>query len=276
MQPDGSVVKSVSDTVFKEIATTIVSGMYEENINTRSLNSVKSPRYTQLMNELHQIVAESGEPSSSGRATPTAPSDGTSTNQAPSWRAAPPCAGTSPSSGFSGGGTAEATPVAGTSTTTEPPPPRRKRKLKNLDLSQIKVPDSYPEAVKLLLGELSEIDVQKYPNATFLMIRAVLEKSIKSFAEAKSIEIRTTGNNQNGRVQLGHALKWLLEYVKDNGPNYLKQVIEGVASGQLVTYTNSGDSLNALNHNHHFKVDADQAFAMWTSIDSIMRHLMKP
>ena len=108
------------------------------------------------------------------------------------------------------------------------------------------------------------------------MVRAVLEKSIKAFAEAKSIDIKGSGNNQNGRVQLSHVLNWLLDYVKSNGPKYLIQVIEGVRSGKLVTYTNSGDSLNAINHNHHFLVDADQAFSMWSSIDSIMRYVMKP
>lgn len=143
-------------------------------------------------------------------------------------------------------------------------------------MGQIKAPDTYPEALKVLLGELSEIDVQKFPNATFLMIRAVLEKSIKAFAEAKSVDIRSTGNNQKGYVQLGDALKWLLEYVKNNGPRHLIQVIEGVRTGKLVTYTNSGDALNAVNHNHHFEVDPDQAHAMWSSIDSIMRYVMKP
>ena len=157
-----------------------------------------------------------------------------------------------------------------------PKPPAKKKKPRNLDLGQIKPPTSYPEAVILLLGELSEVDVQKFPNATFLMVRAVLEKSIKAFAEAKSIDIKGSGNNQNGRVQLSHALNWLLDYVKSNGPKYLIQVIEGVRSGKLVTYTNSGDSLNAINHNHHFLVDADQAFSMWSSIDSIMRYVMKP
>jgi hypothetical protein len=166
-------------------------------------------------------------------------------------------------------------PATGTSTTTNQPH-GRKRKPTNLDLGQIRAPNGYPEALKLLLGELSEMNVQKFPNATFLMTRAVLEKSIKSFAEAKAIDIKATGNNHNGWVQLGNALTWLLEYVKDNGPTYLTQVIRGVRTGELVTYTNSSDSLNAANHNHHFKVDADQAFAMWGSIDSIMRYLMKP
>ena len=87
---------------------------------------------------------------------------------------------------------------------------------------------------------------------------------------------RSTGNNQNGRVQLGHALNWLLDHVKANRATYLQPAIEGVRTGTLVPYTNSSDSLNAINHNHHFKVDPDQAFAMWSSIDSIMRYVLKP
>ena len=269
MNTDGNVAKTLSDAVFKDFATAIVRGMYDENINTRSLNSVSSPRYTQLMKELRQIVADAGEPTSSG---PTTPTTGTS----PGGGGNPPTGGGSgtaptPPTGSPGPGK----PPSGAPGPTGPKPPAKK-KLRNLDLGQIKAPTNYPEAVKLLLGELSEVDVQKFPNATFLMIRAVLEKSIKAYAEAKSIDIKGSGNNQNGFVQLSHTLNWLLDYVKANGPKYLIQVIEGVRTGKLVTYTNSGDSLNAINHNHHFLVDSDQAFSMWASIDSIMRYVMKP
>ncbi len=61
MGSSGNVTKTLSDAVFKEVATAIVRGMYEENINTRSLNSVSSPRYTQLMKELRQIVVDGSE-----------------------------------------------------------------------------------------------------------------------------------------------------------------------------------------------------------------------
>lgn len=278
-QMDGSIVKSVSDDVFKEIATAIVRGMYEENINTRSLNSVKSPRYTQLMRELRQVVADSSEPpSSSGTPRTLAPS-GAGSVQVPiggTEERGPSGVRTSTGAGASRAATAGGAPTAAGTSATMRSAAGRKKKQRNLDLGQVKATDSYPEALKLLLGELSEIDVQKFPNATFLMIRASLEKSIKSFAEAKSIDIKGTGNNQNGRVQLGHALNWLLEYVKANGPSYLQQVVDGVRTGKLVNYTNSSDSLNAVNHNHHFKVDADQAFAMWTSVEPIMRYVMKP
>lgn len=266
MQPDGTVTKTVSDAVFKEVATEIVRGMHDENINTRSLNSVASPRYTQLIKELRRIVEEASPPPQ----PPNAPGDG-GTSTTPKTPPGPGPATPSP-------GPSERTPGPKSEPPAEPTPKKAtpKKKPKNLDLSQVKAPAIYPEGLKLLLGELSEIDVQRFPIATFLMIRAALEKSIKAYAEAKAVDIKKTGNNTNGRVQLGHALNWLLAHVKAGGPTYLVQVIEGVRTGKLVTYTNSGDSLNAINHNHHFTVDADQAFAMWSSIDSIMRFTMKP
>lgn len=277
MDENGRVSKTTSDDVFKQIATEIVQGMYAENINTRSLNSVKSPRYTQLMKTLRQIVTDAKE-------TGVADSNSHASAQTGSKSGATPTHGSQPDSekgtGTGGSAPADSTGDKDDASDNQDKPKKhsnaRKKKQRNLDLGQIKAPDTYPEALKVLLGELSEIDVQKFPNATFLMIRAVLEKSIKAFAEAKSVDIRSTGNNQKGYVQLGDALKWLLEYVKNNGPRHLIQVIEGVRTGKLVTYTNSGDALNAVNHNHHFEVDPDQAHAMWSSIDSIMRYVMKP
>ena len=276
MDTDGTVSKSVTDDTFKELATAIVQGMYDENINTRSLNSTKSPRFTQLMKELRQIVADMSvqEQSVDDTGTP-APVGGQRAN-APETGIRLSDINTSSSTMLLPG---EGGACSSTLATRKQPIKKsasRKRKKQNLDLSQIKTPGGYPEALRLLLGELAEINVQKYPNGTFLMIRAALEKSIKAFAEAKSIDIGKTRNNYNGRVQLSNALSWLSGHVKNNGPNYLVQVIEGIKTGKLVVYTNSSDSLNAINHNHHFMVDPDQVFAMWESIDSLMRYLMKP
>lgn len=107
-------------------------------------------------------------------------------------------------------------------------------------------------------------------------MRAVLEKSIKAFAEERGLDIKGSGNNENGHVQLGHALKWLLAYVKKHGPKYMIQPIEKVRTGRLVTYTSSSDALNAVNHNHHFSVDPSDAFGMWESIEPLVRYVMKP
>ncbi len=271
MDSDGQVTKTVFDEAFKEIATVIVQGMLEGNINTRSLNSVESPRYVQLMTELKSIVAGDAA-DASAQAESTAATSGRGSGHGDG-REAPGSNGRA-AAGATGSNAQGATARQGTGSTTTAP--RRQTPKRYLDLGQVKAPASYPEALKLLLGELSALDVQRFPNVAFLAVRAALEKSIKAFAEAKSIDIKSTGNNQNGRVMLSHALKWLLGYVQANGPPYLIQCVEGIRSGKLVTYTTTKDALDALNHNHHFKVDRDEVIAMWTSIDSIMRFLMKP
>lgn len=277
MGDDGTLTMAISGEAFDEVAGEIVRGMYDGDINTRSLNTVKSSRYKQLLSELTRIVTEvdpkskpAGPPradgEAKGRESPTGakggatradPSSSTSGRGAPSQAAQnPPATGSQPAS--SGAGASA-----------------RKKKQRKLDLSQIRTPDQYPEAMKLLLAELSEIDVQKFPNATYLTIRAAMEKAIKSFAEAKDIDIKGSGNNANGYVQLGHTLSWLLGYVKENGPTYLRQVIEDVRTGKLVAYSNTKDSLDAANHNNHFKVDADQTLSMWGSVEPIMRYVTK-
>lgn len=277
MDEKGKISKTISDKVFKQIATEIVQGMYHENINTRSLNSVKSPRFGQLMKTLTQIVTDA-------EASVTAESDSQASAQSNSKSGTNQTRGSQPADqkGTHTGDSASRRPPKNKANSsnekdgTKKHSNGKKNKLRYLDLEQVKAPDTYPEALKLLLQELSEINVQKFPNATFLTIRAVLEKSIKAYAEEKSIDIRSTGNNQNGYVQLSHALKWLLEYVKNNGQKSLIQVIESVRTGQLVTYTSTVDALNAVNHNHNFGVDTDQVHAMWSSINPIMRYVMKP
>ena len=108
------------------------------------------------------------------------------------------------------------------------------------------------------------------------MLRAVLEKSIKAYAEAKVIDIRSTGNNSQGYVQLFHCLKWLEEYLGVNGPQSLVQPVRRVRTGTLTNYTSTNDALNAINHNHNFHVDSGEVLSLWNSIDAVMRELMKP
>lgn len=267
MDDEGKITKTIPDGTFREIAGVIVEGISERTFDTRRLNSVKSPVYTQLMAELRRVVEDADSPPDREEVLPKGEDE----------RAG--AGGQTPSTSRTGAEDGAASAPGGVMSATGTVPSSslgRTKKSRNLDLSQIQVPDSYPEAMKLLLGELATIDVQRHANATFLLMRAVLERSIKAFAEAKAVDIRDTGNNENGRVQLGHALNWLLTHVRANGPTHLRQVIEEVRTGKLVAYTNTKDSLDAVNHNHHFKVDPDQAVSMWRSIDSIMRYLMKP
>jgi hypothetical protein len=268
MDAKGRVSKSISKKTFKEIATVIVRGMLDGDLTTRSLNTVKSPRFLQLMGELRVITSEgkstektAGKSASAGEKTKQgATADNSASGSASKGR-----------SDEKESGAHKGNARTGTKSTA----PRSKRK-RYLDLGQIIVPDTYPRAVGICVEELSAVEVQRFPNAAFLLMRAVLEKSVKAFAEAKNEDIRGSGNNEKGRVHLSHALKWLLEYAKANGPKNKIQPIERVRTGRLATYTNSSDALNALNHNHHFSVDPDEAVGMWDSIDPILRYVMRP
>lgn len=273
MDDDGNVTRSVSDGAFDAIAAEIVSGIENKDLDTRSINSVSSPLYKQLMAELVRLVDEidsADVQGGTGASSAPAAEPSQATNAKPRGR------GDAPESPSGVGGQPARTSEPGKSATSTGQARKPKRKQRLLDLSQIRVADEYPEAVKLLVVELSGIDVQKFPNAAFLTIRAVLEKSIKSFAELNGHDIKGSGNNVNGYVQLGGALNWLFSYVKEHGPKHLVQPVDSVRTGTLTSFSNTKQSLDAVNHNHHFKVDADQVISMWASVNSIMRFVSRP
>jgi hypothetical protein len=250
MDDDGKLTRKISKTYFDEMASIIIDGMRAGDLSTRSLNSVHSPRFRRLMEELQAVVepparSHRGKGSDSGSATGKG-SRGRKDKGSEKGKRNPPA----------------------------PPPPRPGRKRHFLDMSQIILPDSYPSATKLCVRELSVVDVQDFPNAAFLLMRAVLEKTIKSFADAKGQNIKNAGND-HGRVQLGHALKWLLQFVQAEGPKSLIQPIERVRDGKLL-YMSSSHSMNAVNHNHEFSADPDEALNMWDAIDPLMKFAIRP
>jgi hypothetical protein len=243
MDQSGTLTKTVSDRTFAKMAAVIVRGMLDGDLNTRSLNTVRSPRFLGLMDELRGIA---GIPRTDAGSTTSSSTTG-SRSSATGARSSP-------------GPSGQAKPGA--------------KKQRYLDLGHIPVPSSYPAALNRHMQELAALDVQLFPNAAFLLMRAVVEKSIKAFAEARGEDIRTS-NSDNGRVQLGHALKWLLQYVNANGPKDLIQPITRVRTGKI-TYMATKDSMDAVNHNHKFAVDPDEALHLWDSVDPIVRHVMKP
>lgn len=247
MDDEGKLSRKISKAYFNEMASIIVEGMRVGDLNTRSLNSVRSPRFRRLMDELRAVLepdaGNKGSASSSGKnkrskAKKDANGDQSSASKSGSIKTGKPG-----------------------------------RKRRQLDLSQIVIPDSYPVATRLCVEELSVVEVQNLPNAAFLLMRAVLEKTIKAFAEAKGQDIKGSANDE-GRVQLGHALKWLLQYVKAEGSKNMIGPIERVRTGKLV-YMSSSNSLNDVNHNHQFSVDPAEAFDMWDAIDPLMKFVIK-
>lgn len=270
---DGDLVTLISAEKFDEVARLIVQGMQDRSINTRTLGTVKSPRFLRLMADIREAIDGasndtddgSDNPSGNGSLGPPGgtPSPGGSTGAGGGTGSGSGKSGASGSS--SGGGASKKTAKR----------PVKKTKPTYLPIAHIVAPADYPAAITLHLEELSIVNIQKMPNATFMMLRAILEKSIKAYAEAKGEDIKSK-RNTNGYVQLHDSLAWLVGYFKANGKKALIQPAQRVQSGKILNYTASNDAMNAINHNHHFHVDGDEVLNLWTSIDPLMRELMKP
>jgi hypothetical protein len=250
MDKNGRLLKSITKAQFNEIASIIVEGMLSGDLTTRSLNKVTSPRFGRLIGEIEEVVKPGTR---SGKGAGRGAKDGVTGGGSTSKRGSSATNGDSGKA--SGGGSG------------------RGRKQHFLALEQIVLPEAYPVALERCVEELSILDVQKFPNAAYLMMRAILEKTIKAFAEAKGEDIR--GSGEKGRVQLNHALKWLLAYTRKNGPTNMIDPIERVRGGKLV-FMSSSDTLNAVNHNHKFGVDPDDALRMWDAIDPLVRMTIAP
>ncbi len=241
MEDDGSFSMSVSVTEFDAIAAVIVKDMCEGSLNTRTLNKVKdNPRFIQLMNDIRAVAGSAADSSAAKKQDSPA----------------------GPSTGKTGGGSDATTPQR-----------PRVSKDKYLNVSRVTIPASYGEGFKQTVEELSTTDVQRRPATAFLLMRAALEKGIKSFSETKGIDIKQS-NNQQGYVYLRHCLDWLSEHARKNGDRGVTQVVSNM--NKLVYYTISKDKLNAVNHNHKFYVTADEAIDMWKSVVSLLEYVVKP
>lgn len=270
MDDKGVFGMAISEEAMQAVATMIVQGIKSGELDTRSLGTVRSPRFTMLMAELRETIDSAGDNSSSNPSTKA--------TGEPKSDPAPGSSGTTgtPSPGPSSDGGSQQPTSADKSGQDNPKPAPKRAKVRFLPLGGFVTPPEYPVAVKLHLEELSALDIQKFPNTAFLALRAVLEKSIKSYAEAKGIDIRANGTNTNGYVQLHDALRWFGEHIAQNGPRPLVQATRRLQNARLINYTASNDAMNAINHNNHFHVDPGEVINCWNSIDSVMRELMKP
>ncbi len=269
LDADGNLVTAISDDHFDAAGRLVVQGMQDRSINTRTINTVKSPRFTRLMSDIRAAIDNDSTSEADGGA---GAASGAGAGGATDGQGATNGAGGGKGSGKSGAGSAG--PGEGSTESTKKKP-TAKKKPTVLPLGPIVSPDVYPVAVRLHLEELSTVNIQTMPNSAFLLLRAILEKSIKAYADAKNDDIKSNFNT-NGRVQLHNCLSWLVAHFKANGKTALIQPAQRVQGGKIPNYTASNDALNAINHNHHFHVDGDEVMNLWNSIDPLMRELMKP
>jgi hypothetical protein len=268
MDDKGTFTTTLSETQLTAVATTIVEGIKSGSLNTRTINTVKSTRFAALMTELRAALgltsgasAGSGSPAAGG--TGRGASSGTGTG------------GGGSATGTSGAGSASGSSGAGSGGSTKGRGTPKKQQF----LVVPEVPANYSTALKRHYEELSTLDIQKMPNTAYLSMRAILEKSIKQFAESKGEEIKKTASSTGGYVQLHHAMVWYEKYLTTNGPKSLLQPLKRVRTGALANwgnYSSSKDALDAANHNHKYSVDPNEVGHLWDSIEPLLRELLKP
>lgn len=260
---DGDLETSLSDVHLDAVARLIVQGLQDRSINTRTLNKVTSPRFIQLMTEIRAAIGvpvpTSGVTGTGGGPTGGAPGGGSTTPGG--------ITGTA-SGGASGKGGRTASGTGGAK-------PKMKVKTTSLPIGNVAVPDAFGEPLKAHFAELSVINIQRTPNAAFLMLRAILEKSIKAYADAKGVDIAKTKHQNNGRVQLHNCLNWVVEYWGKYKTD-LVDPTKRVQGGRLAEYTSTKAALNAANHNYKFSVDPAEVERAWQSIDPLLRELLTP
>jgi uncharacterized membrane protein YgcG len=272
LDQNGDVQINVPLAAFGQMAENIMSGIKEGDIDTRSVNRVGSPRFQVLMDELRGIAEAEvdAEPPISTQPPREPPSNNRGSNNGPS--------SSGQASGGSNAGVGSNSGGAGSPPSQPAPkakPPSKTKKSPFLDTSHLSVPPGFPEAVKLTLQELTLINVQRLPNATFDLMRTFLEKSIKAYAEVNGIDLRAE-QSVNGYVYLSNCLLWLENRVTVQGPKHLVQVIKKMRSNKVgTTYIVSMDHLNAINHNHHVFVSADEVQTAWSMMVSVLAEVLK-
>lgn len=271
LDAEGELRLAVPQDVFAEMAENIMTGIAEGDINTRSVNKVGSPRFVALIGELRDIAA--GDPTAS---TPEADDTGTQSAAAGSAGGSQSTAQSSRRSSDSGdanGQAASESPSPGGTGQQASAAAGKSRQY--LETSQLSVPAGYPPAISKILQELSLINVQRLPNATFDLMRSFLEKSTKAYADALGEDIRAS-TNQQGYVYLKQCLEWLEKRAVANGPKHLVQVLKKLQSNKVNDFTASTSHLNAINHNHHIFATPDDVRQGWDLMLSVLVEVLKP
>jgi hypothetical protein len=144
-----------------------------------------------------------------------------------------------------------------------------------LNLTSVVIAPSYPPAIHQIHSELSALNIRKFPNAAFDLLRTFLEKSIKAYAESLGENIRNT-SNQGGFVQLSHCLTWLEGYLRTQNRRSYLQVISKIRGNSLGSaYIPTLDHMNAINHNHEVFATADEVRACWEGMQGLVRMMLK-
>lgn len=128
-----------------------------------------------------------------------------------------------------------------------------------------------PPTQELLL-ELSRVYVKTSPNSAYLLMRACLERCIKSFFDKIG---KPFGSARF--VQLQDALDRLETHLNDANEKSVLQLVK-VLKNEATTkehFMKTKISLDAINHNHRLAATPDNVREMWLRVSQILTYLAK-
>ncbi|WP_159104731.1 hypothetical protein [Plantactinospora sp. BB1] len=265
---------------FFAVAEKVVGDIVGKRLNTRVLNRQDSPTYTEYMAELEAFVRTlekqggSGDPAGTGTSGSGGPGTGRGSSTAggaSGGRTSGPNHGSS-SGGSTTGGDSESKDGNGSSSGST----GSRRISKKLDTTGLAAPAAMAtSAIPNLLLEISQLNIEAFPNATFDLMRTLLEKTIKMYADVLNVNIRSEVSVR-GHVMLDNCLDWLEQRVRADGATAIAGVIRKVKNGQLADYVATTDHLNAINHNPLISATPSEVRTAWNSTKPILEWMLKP
>lgn len=261
---------------FARLAEKIITDMLNKDINTRVLNKTSLPSYIGYMDDLRSLLNEAVEEVAEEEEPPINPPP----PMPPNGGGRMPSAAGGNSGGASGGSGSTPTAAGGgedsSSAKSKANPLEKLKKKRNyLGTEQLQVPDTFPESIRAILGELSTLNIQRFPNAALDLLRTFLEKVIKAYAEELGENIKSAAQ-QSGYVQLGHCLIWLEEHLKTTNRTAYLQVISKIRGNRIGDYIMTMDHMNAINHNHQVFATTEEVRSCWDGMEGLIKVMLTP
>lgn len=145
-------------------------------------------------------------------------------------------------------------------------------KIRHLNIDGLVVSAKYP-IISSILNELDTIDIIKYPNATYDLLRTFLEKTIKAYADHLGSSIRPS---DRGYVQLFQCLVWFETYMRENKFTSLIQPTQKLKGHErFQNYRVSKDHMDAINHNFHVGATSRDVQDTWDLMRGLLHHMLR-
>lgn len=245
----------------RRVVEYLLTEFKEKRLNTRSpALKARDAAHERLVETLHEVAAGHKVAAGSYLARPAPPPPATPASVAPSASLPPAGAstGSGPVAGTSGGAPQPAAAASGSAGSRGPNHPDTKN---TLDLSGVRY-ENAPVNLKERYFELRKINVKDLPISAAILLRSVLESTIKVYFEDTSTPV--TG-------QLADVFRQVREsFGKEKN---LRTVINVVGSGKA-DKTGSIQWFNQAAHSADVLVSADDVRAAWRQVNPLLRRLL--